>query len=476
MTTRAERAEGGINPGMQSGEERLALSIALGWGAGSLAMAVLFNATNYLLLRFLTDHVGVAAGTAGLLLAISKLYDAVTDPIMGAISDRTHTRWGRRRPYLVTGGVLCALSLVLMFSIPIIFGTDVSAATVLALLLFYATAYTVFNVPYMAMPAEMTSGYHERSRLMIYRVAAIGLGQILVGAISPFLIGYFGGGAAGHAGMSVVLGLFIIAGSVLCFSMTAKAHVIFRSVSEQRVGWVERFRTVCSNASFIWLLLLKVALLLGVAVTGSTLAFLTVRILKVPDSVLGHLIIATTLGTILSLPLWFRLSMRIGKKGTYICASVVFILVSLSWLLASPGESPAIFLARGFLKGVGSGGLILISQSMLPDVIEYDHLKTGLRREGLYAGFYTTVEKLAFALGATLTGLILQWSGYIPSRGMHVEQPESAITGIYICVAIAPAVAVALSVLCAWLYPLNAKGLETLRLEAAARQRAAHTH
>lgn len=473
MSIRAEQAPAIVHQHNVVREERLALSVALGWGAGSLAMAVLFNSTNYLLLRFLTDHVGIAAGTAGLLLAIARLYDAVTDPVMGAISDRTNTRWGRRRPYLIGGGILCALSLVLMFSIPMLFGTDASAATVLMLLLFYATAYTIFNVPYMAMPAEMTSGYHERSRLMIYRVGAIGIGQILVGAIGPFLIVHFGGGAAGHSGMSLVLGAIIIVGSVICFGLTAKAPATFRSAQEARIGWGERFKTVCANKPFLWLLVLKVVLLLGVAVTGSTLAFLTVRILQVPDSVLGQLIIATTIGTIVSLPMWFWLSKRIGKKGTYICAASVFIVASLSWLLASPGEAPVVFLLRGFLKGVGSGGLILISQSMLPDVIEYDHLKTGLRREGLYAGFYTTVEKLAFALGASLTGLILHWSGYISSRGAHVEQPESAIVGIYICVAIAPAVAVALSVICAWLYPLNQKKLEKLRAEAAGQARAA---
>ena len=448
---------------VHAAEQALPFRIVFGWGLGTLGVAALFNATNVLLLRFLTDFAGLAAVAAGLAIALSKVYDAVTDPLMGVLSDRTRTRWGRRRPYLFLGGLGCGVAFALLFHAPALGGGQASVVLVFLLLLVYATAYTVFNVPYLAMPAEMSRDYHERSYLMSYRVAFIGVGQVAAGFLGPFLIVFYGGGVLGHQRMSLVLAGIIIAATWGSFFLTSGAPQTEQTVTE-RPRFKEQLHTVLENRPFMILILAKMALLMGVAFTGSTMAFATTRILAVPDQFLAILIVVLTTGQIASMPVWLKLARRKGKKFVYYGGALLFCLSSLSWLLADAGEAVPVFLVRGLVWGIGSGGLQLIVQSLVPDTLEYDYLRTGLRREGVLSGVYTTVEKIAFALGAAVTGLLLGSMGYVSgTEGTQTEQPESAILAIYLCMSVLPAIAVALSAFALHWYRLDESKLAALR-------------
>jgi GPH family glycoside/pentoside/hexuronide:cation symporter len=429
-------------------QHALPFRIVFGWGLGTLGVAVLFNATNLLLLRFLTDFAGLAAAAAGLAIALSKIYDAVTDPLMGVVTDRTQTRWGRRRPYLFLGGLACGAAFALLFHAPALGGGTASVILVFVLLLLYATAYTLFNVPYLAMPVEMSQDYHERSYLMSYRVSFIGLGQVAAGFLGPVMVAAYGTWAS----------FFLTAGA------PQTEHVPVR-----RGGLKAQLQTVLENRPFTMLILTKLALLMGVAFTGSTLAFVTTRILAVSDQMLAALFVVTTVGQIGSMPVWLKLARAKDKKFVYYGGALLFGVAALSWLLADSGEPAAIFLLRGLISGVGSGGLLLVTQSLLPDALEYDYLRTGLRREGTLSGFYTTVEKLAFALGTAFTGLFLGVMGYVSgTAGAAIEQPESAITAIYLCASVLPAAAVLISVLVLRGYDLDETTLKELRAARAA--------
>jgi len=169
----------------------MSLRLRMGWGLGSLSMSAMFNAVSLLLLTFLIEFVGIPAVTAGALILVSKIYDAVTDPLMGILSDRTKSRWGRRRPYLMLGGLLAGLSFIMIFTVPTFENQNTTLIYVFVALLLNATAYTVFNVPYLTMPAEMTDSYHERTSLMSFRVSAIAGGQLLSSVIGPVIIAEF---------------------------------------------------------------------------------------------------------------------------------------------------------------------------------------------------------------------------------------------------------------------------------------------
>ena len=423
----------------------LPTSTRLGWGVGSLGMSLLFNATGLLLLRYLVDYVGIAAGVAGLLIGGAKIYDAITDPIMGTISDRTRSAAGRRRPYLLLGSFVSSLSFILLFTLAGIKGSEyILVVTALALLL-NATGYTIFNIPYLAMPAEMTQSYHERTSLMSFRVASVAVGQLAASVAGPLILTAYGGGATGHTAMALALGPVIFVSGAVCFWMTRNAPVQYQS--QTSAGFAEQFRTAMENRPFILLLGAKFLQLLGLAIFISMLPFLFTRALKVPDTYLGLYFLGQASFMLLSQPVWVRISRHSGKRTCYFIAVVIYTGACLSWLFAGVGEPGINIVARGMVAGLGAGGLLLTGQSMLPDTMEYDYQLSGVRREGVLAGVYTTVEKFSFSFGPAIAGMLLGAAGYIQAADVSVEQPEAAIKVMYVCVAVLPAIAALASAL-----------------------------
>jgi GPH family glycoside/pentoside/hexuronide:cation symporter len=420
------------------GSGQLSIPIRFGWGMGSLGISLMFNATSLLMLRYLVDYAGIGAALAGLLIGGAKIYDAVTDPLMGTISDRTRSRVGRRRPYLVAGAFVSAISFVMIFNLASFQGSSYIVTLVVVALLLNATGYTIFSVPYMAMPAEMTKGYHERTSLMSYRIAAIAVGQLCASFIGPLLLVAYGGGVPGHAAMAVILSLVIFGAGVMCFWMTRDAPFERQPKSQATVSFGDQLRTAMENRPFMLLLGVKLTHLIGLAIFIGVLPFLFTRILKVSDTYLGFYFLWQGLLMLASQPLWVRISRGIGKRAGYFVAVAIYSVAGLSWLLAGEGEPAMGIVIRGFVAGLGAGGLLLIGQSMLPDTMEYDYRLSGLRREGVLAGVYTTVEKISFALGPALAGLMLGAAGYIQSADVMVEQPEAARMVIYACASVIP--------------------------------------
>ena len=425
-------------PNHNVSSDALSVPIRFGWGIGSLSMSLMFNATSLLMLRYLVDFVGLGAALAGLLIGVAKIYDAVTDPLMGTISDRTRSRTGRRRPYILSGALVSALSFVLIFHLANFQDASYLVLLVVMALLLNATGYTIFNVPYMAMPAEMTTDYHERTSLMSFRIASVAGGQLFASVIGPMLLVAYGSGIGGHAAMSWILGLVIFAGGALCFWMTRDAPFESQLKPVVSMGLVAQVRTVWQNQPFILLLGIKLTHLLGLAVFISVLPFLFIRVMQVPIDYLGYFFVAQGSLMMLSQPAWVRVSRRVGKKGTYLISAVIYSVAGLSWLFVAQGEPAGAILARGFVAGLGAGGLLLVGQSMLPDTMEYDYQLSGERREGILSGVYTTVEKVSFALGPALTGTLLGAAGYIQSADALLEQPEAARQVMYLCASVIP--------------------------------------
>lgn len=431
---------------------KLSLRHKLGWGVGSLGVAILFNTQTVLLTRFMTDELGIAAGTAGALLALSKLYDAFTDPFMGWVSDHTRSRWGRRRPWLLLGGLGTALAFMLLFNPPE--GLSPIVAMMIGLLA-YATFYTIFNVPYMAMPAEMSADPTERTRLVSWRVKAIGVGQLIGAALAPMMVYWLGGGVAGHGSMAQILGTIAAVALVLCFFGTRGVRQT-QPGEQATAGFRETISVLKNNRPFVLLVCTKLLQLSGVAVSLAAMAYLFREGLGRDFRDLGTYFAVNSVGIILVQPLWVRLSRDGGKAKLYAVAAVGFALVGLSWFFADANTTLFGLVARSAISAVFVGGLLLMGQAMLPDTIHYDWQRSGKRREGIFAGIYTTVEKLSFALGGVFAGFILQWYGYQSSvSGQVVVQSEQAIRGIYLLAAAVPAVLMLLSCIPLLLYPLK---------------------
>lgn len=418
------------NPsGAEADKGLLSIPLKLGWGAGSLAMSAMFMAVGILLIRYLVDYVALSAATAGLLVAASKIYDAFTDPIMGIISDRTKSRWGRRRPYLLLGGAICAISFFMIFSVPNFESGVAKAAFVFGALVLNATGYTIFNVPYLAMPAEMTHNSSERTSLISFRVGFIAVGQFIASVIGPMLLAYFGGGLFGHSAMAGIIAAIIFFACLVTFVATKDAK---QSTETKRISVAskEYVSSLLENKPFVILSFMKLAQLTGIALFLGFIPFIFFRVLTESAGTLSLFFLIVTICFLVSQPLWVFIANRYSNKLAYYIAAGAYSASSISWVFASADEPVSMVVLRALITGIGGGGLLLIGQSLLPETIEYDCRRTGLNREAIYSGIFTFVEKCAFSFGAAITGFYLGLIGYVSGTGGGGGQTESTLEAI----------------------------------------------
>ena len=227
------------------------------------------------------------------------------------------------------------------------------------------------------------------------------------------------------------------------------------------LGIAEQFKTAWENRPFMLLLGIKLTHLLGLAVFLAVLPFLFTRIMQVPIGYLSYYFLAQGSLMMLSQPLWVRVSRILGKRTTYLVTAAIYSAAGLSWWLVGAGESVEGIVARGLIAGLGAGGLLLVGQAMLPDTMEYDYQISGQRREGILSGVYTTIEKVSFAAGPAITGILLGAAGYIRSADPLVEQPQAAVTVMYLCASVIPIASLALGCLLLLGYDLTEEKLKS---------------
>ena len=442
-------------------KEGLPFVLNAGFGVGALGVAILANLVATLLPPFMTNFLGIGAGVVATILLVTKLYDVVTDPLMGIISDRTESRWGRRRPYLFLGGVVSALGLVLMFVPPELENSSYLISYFLVALIISFTGFTLFNVPHLAMAAEMTRNYHARTILMTYRTGFMMTGGFIA-ASSFALVQWLGNDRAAHGPVALMFGALMFLSCYLCFAGTASAEQTKRT--SHTYSFREQVRSALDNRPYIVLLSAKLCQLFAMASAAATAIYFKVGVLKLDYAFITSYIMVVTIVSVAALPVWARASKALGKRDMYMAGTAGYALVTLTWLLAAPGDPNMAVYIRGALLGFFAAGILILGPALLPDTIEYDYLKTGLRREGIFASFYTTMEKLANAIGPSVILLILGWFGYQSgTEGWAADQPESAIAAIYACAGIVPAVLcfVSIGVLC--FYDLSEEELQRLR-------------
>ena len=414
----------------------------LGWGAGSLGTGTVYNALALFGLYYLTTVVGLEPALAASLFFVTKLYDAVSDPLMGVISDRTQHRLGKRRPYLLIGALLLGLSFFLFFTIPALSTTALTVTVVVLALLFHATAYTIFSVPYLAIPAEMSSDYDERTRMMSYRVLFLMIG-VTVGSVGgPKLVAYGGEGATGYLLMAAVFGVVAaLAGAVTFFSTSAHTRISQTLVSTEPTSTVtEGLKLLVRNQPFLLLVGIKLLQLAALASVLASAPFLFRLVLNLSTSDIGNYLLVFTVAGLVSIPLWQPVIHRWGKRNTYILCVTLYAVAIATWALWEPGEASWLIYLRAVFIGLGSTGGLLCGQALLPDTMEYGRLTSGKDNAGAYSGIFTTTEKLSGAIGPLIVGVALTAAGLVKGDVGADVQPESALTAVLWCASLLPAV------------------------------------
>lgn len=410
--------------------DRVPVRIAAAWGAGTFATTTILNGVAAVLLFYLVTYVKLDPFAAGALIFGAKLLDVFVSPPMGVLSDRTRSRWGRRRPYLFGASFLCGIAFGLLFSVPAGFGTAGTYAWTAGALLLYVVSYTAFQVPYMAMPAEMTDDYHERTRIMTWRVGFMTVGNMMGIAGCPALVAAFGGDRAAYGEMGWAVGALVGATMLVTFLGTRGARET--AAGGAPPSYRGALRSLLANRPLMVMMGIKVVLYAGIASFTAVMLFFFASVLKKGPQALAIFGVTSALATLACIPLQARISRWIEKRVAYCLSLVGYGAVMLTWLATSPEEPTIVFALRAAVLGALNAGLFLHSNSMLADTFAYDHRLSGQRREGLLSAAFAFVEKISLAFGPLVVGALLAAMGFDKSLAPTADQASSAVQAMWV--------------------------------------------
>jgi oligogalacturonide transporter len=435
-------------------KERLGLGTKIGFGVGDIYGGGSMMIIGFYYLYFLTDVVLLTPALAGTVILISKVWDAITDPIMGVISDRTRTRFGRRRPYFLAGIVLIFLSFFAMWY-PIDFSKELHRFIyVLVAYVFFSSVITMVMIPYNALVPELTPDYNERTSLTSFRIFFSGFSS-LVCAVVPWEIvkAFKPNVGTGFIVMAVAFGLFFALPFIATF-LTTRERPEFQQdavpFSFKRT-FIEPFKT----PTFVSVLLMYLFAFVAMDMVMSVIIYFMTYYLGKQDLtnyVLGVLLVVQ----LAVIPLYYLLSKRVGKKAAYMGAVIIWVCsMTLSFAIGPDSASWLIYLF-GALVGAGTGGVVIMIYSIFPDIPDVDELYSGTRREGLYSGMFTFMRKLSSATGLFIISAVIGWAGYrAPIDGVQQIQTDQFTLVLRIIFVAVPAVLLALCLISALFFSLS---------------------
>jgi glycoside/pentoside/hexuronide:cation symporter, GPH family len=411
-----------------------------------------------LLLSFMVRQLRVPAAVAGLVILVPRLWDVVTDPFVGGLSDRTRTPMGPRRPWLLAGALTLPIAFAFLFQVPELSGTA-AAWYVLGVYIAGTTAFTVYQVPYVAMPAEMTDDYHERTTIMAWRIAFLTVGILVAGAGAPEVVAAGGGGRQGYGLMGIAIGGVLLLALLASVLGTRRAPVV--EPVPVTAPFREQLRAAARNRPFFWLLGCFVLQALGVGAMLAGVDFFAAYVLEDPAQT--TFLFAFLVGpALVTMPLWAWVGRRYGKRFGYASCTVIFAVAGLSLVTASPDRLALVYL-QVFVMGTAYAGTQMFPFAMLPDTITADTASTGLRRAGAFTGVWTAGEKAGFAVGPAVFAAALAITGFVETEGGEiVEQPGAALVGLVVGFAVVPALLMLSSLLLLRRYTLDQAAVEAL--------------
>ncbi|MBM4449882.1 MAG: MFS transporter [Chloroflexi bacterium] len=444
----------------QKKTRKLPFGIKLSYGIGDIANNFFIVATGMYLLFFMTNVLGINPALAGTMLLWPKLWDVISDPMMGAISDATRSRFGRRRVYLLYGSIPFGIAFLLIFVAP---GYATEFARALQVSLLYAlgcTAFTVVNVPYASMVPEMSDDYNERMSITSFRMFFASVGALLAGALAMPIVKAGGDGAAGFQLMGLIFGVGIVIFCLICFFGTRKAPSL--PPKKEMPPIKQQIAIAAKNYPFVMLMTSYFLQALAIGVMMAGFVYYVKYAMALPETAMNTAFPIFLVTGIIFIPIWLQVGKRLGKIKSYYLGLAIFAVFMASLFLTSPSLL-WLFYVQVFLAGIGFSSFQLFPFSMLPDTIEYDQMQSGLRREGVFSGMWSAGQKIAYAMSPAIVGYALALSGFV-KEGV---QPDSLNIGVRAVFCLFPAAMILLSFLPFSKYTLTEEEFEKVKAKIA---------
>ena len=461
--------------------DKLSVKEKIGYSLGDTASHFVWDLVGFWLLIFYTDVYGISPSVAGWIMFAGSIWDAVVDPIVGIISDRTDTRWGKFRPYLLFGAIPYAILAVLAFTTPPFSPTGIivyAAITCLSL----RTAYAFVNLPYSSMSAVMTADSAERASLNTYRFIAAYLGQFVVTGLALYFVNYFGNradesiasqgfkalvttdtanAASGYQATVAVFAVLSLVFFLITF-LTTKERI--PAPKKQDTSVAKDFKYLFKNNPWIVLTCVGVVSFIMFAMQNAAIAYYFKYYIQDATNVQLFNVLGTV-ALIVALPLSKPLAKRFGNKYVYMGSSVLSGIFFA--LIYAAGDNLVMVYVFNILAKMAYAPAVPLLWTMIADAADFGEWKLNRRTTGLCFSAAVFSQKVGWAIGAAFAGWILTWSNYIPDAA---EQTDSAILGIRLLVSVIPGVLYASCALVMAFYGLTPSMEKQMKADLEARR------
>lgn len=420
----------------------LSLGQKAGWGLADMGVVVFVVVKQLLILTFLTSVLGVPVGIAGFVTTAVLIFDMITDPLVGYLSDRTQSRFGRRAPWMAVGAVVMAAGMVGIFAVPAGLALSGNLAWVVAFFGVATVGFTMVAIPYGAQAGEITTDPAERSAMTGWRMGFASVGILVGGALIPGLAG-----SMGYAKAALVVTPLIVGAIWLSLWLTRNAP---RVAEPAQVDLRGMFGLVFANRPFMILVALYGVMTLAIALITAGLPFAAMYLILDNGqtalsgaasalSTLSLMFAAFVVGSILSQAVWVVLSGTLGKTGALMLGLCLYVIVLYALYAVLPSVNVTAIAGLMMLAGMTNGAYQQIPWAIYPDLMDVTRAQSGIAIEGAFSAIWLFGQKLANALAPAVLGLILAQAGWVEATGAVVAQSEQALGTLRVAITMLPA-------------------------------------
>ena len=432
---------------MDASSQRLGCGQKVGYGSGDFAFNLYWQGISLYLFYFYTDVLGLPNAMAGIIYAIGSFWDAGTDPIMGYLADRTRTRWGRYRPYLLFVPIPMAFGYLLLLWHP--GDMSITALGIVALIgqLIFRLLFTMASTPYSALMARMTSNSEDRAGMAGARVLFAYLGAFSVVALAGGLLENADSDREAFMSLAVISGILATVIFWICFAICREPPEDDAQAPNLTIK--QSFISLRQNTPFLVVFAAVVLMTTGTTVIGKTMIYFFEY--QMGDRNGAQIaLMAFGLTGLLVIPFWTFVTLKTSKRLVWMVGSF-FLSLALLAFLVNPATSQNMVILNYIAMSFGAGAFAITFWGMLPDTVEYGEWKTGHRVESMVFGFATFAQKSAVALSALILGVLLDVIGYQAG----IVQSEETLSGLRMIIVFVPLAGVVTSVACIYFYPLS---------------------